>query len=96
MTRALLISCSLVLAGCGARGQEQTNIAPQVEHVLRAACQYLSEAPFLGFTAEVWREHVTETGQKLQFSRTITFEIKRPNRMHVEIRAPQLRARLLV
>src|ERR1035441_3960321 len=39
--------------------QEKTNIAPQAERSLRAACQYLAEAPFFCLTVEVWREHVT-------------------------------------
>jgi len=85
---ASLIGCSLVFGTCGASAQEKTNIAPQAERSLRAACQYLAEAPFFCLTAEVWREHVTASGQKLQFSRTVTFEVKRPNRLHVEIRSP--------
>ena len=88
MKHALLFVCSLVLGTWGMPAQEKTNIAPQAEHVFRAACQYLAEAPFFCLTAEVWREHVTESGQKLQFSRTVTFEVKRPDRLHVEIRSP--------
>src|ERR1035437_9871223 len=88
MKHALLIGCSLVLSTWGMPAQEKTNIAPQAERSLRAACQYLAEAPFFCLTAEVWREHVTASGQKLQFSRTVTFEVKRPNRLHVEIRSP--------
>ena len=88
MKRSLLIGCSLVLGAWGMSAQEKTNIAPPAERCLRAACQYLAEAPFFGLTAEVWREHVTVSGQKLQFSRTVTFEVKRPNRLHLEIRSP--------
>jgi hypothetical protein len=88
MKHALLIACGLVLGVWGMPAQENTNIAPQVERAFRAACQYLAEAPFFSLTAEVWREHVTDSGQKLQFSRTVTFEVKRPNRFHVEIRSP--------
>ena len=85
---ASLIGCSLVLGTWGTPAQEKTNIAPQAERSLRAACQYLAEAPFFCLTAEVWREHITSSGQKLQFSRTVTFEVKRSNRLHVEIRSP--------
>jgi hypothetical protein len=86
--RALFIGCGLVLGTCGMPAQENTNISPQAERSLRAACQYLADAPFFCLTAEVWREHMTASGQKLQFSRTVTFEVKRPNRLHVEIRSP--------
>jgi len=88
MKHALIIGCSLALGIWGTSAQEKTNITSQADQVLRAACQYLAEAPFFGFTADITREHVTETGQKLQFSRTVTFEVKRPNRLRVEIRAP--------
>ena len=89
MKHASIIGCSLVLCIWGTSAQEKTNIVPQAERVLRAACQYLAEAPCFGFTADTSREHVTEAGQKLQFSRTVTFEVKRPNRLHVEIQSPR-------
>jgi len=88
MKHVLIIACSLLLGISGTPAQEKTNTSPQAERALRAACQYLAEAPFFSLTAEIWREHVTESGQKLQFSRTVTFEVKRPDRLHVEIRSP--------
>ncbi|PWU08880.1 MAG: hypothetical protein C5B50_28825 [Verrucomicrobia bacterium] len=42
-------------------------------------------APYFGITAEVTREHVIDSGQKLDFSRTIHLDIKRPNRLHAEM-----------
>src|SRR5690348_2754185 len=43
----------------------EQNISPRAEQVLRAACQFLAETPYFGVTAEVWREHINEAGQKL-------------------------------
>ena len=88
MKPALLVSCSLALGTWAAPAQAQTNIAPQAERALSAACQYLAEAPYFSLNAEVWREHVTESGQKLQFSRAVSMEVKRPNRLHLEISSP--------
>ena len=89
MKHALLAGCCLALGTGAPFAQDKTNgIAPPAERCLRAACQYLVEAPFFSLSAEVWREHVTASGQKLQFSRTVTFEVKRPDRLHVEIRSP--------
>ena len=88
MRLAWVIGCSVVFGAWGMLAQEKTNIAPQAERSLRAACQYLVEAPCFCLTAEVWRDHVTASGQKLQFSRSVTLEVKRPNRFHVEIRSP--------
>ncbi len=88
MKPALLISCGLALSIWTAPAQQQTNIAPQADRVLSAACQYLAEAPWFSLTAEVWREHVTASGQKLQFTRTVSMDVKRPNRLHMEITSP--------
>ena len=84
----LVIAGSVALGTWAAPTQAQTNIAPQAERVLSAACRYLAEAPYFGLGAEVWREHVTASGQKLQFSRSVCMEVKRPNRLHVEISSP--------
>jgi len=65
--------------------QETTNIDARADRVIRAACQYLAEAPYFSLQAEIWREHVNQAGEKLQFSQTMDMEIKRPNRLHAEI-----------
>jgi hypothetical protein len=78
----------LVLAIWTAPAQTQTNIAPKAERVLAAACQYLAQAPHFSLTAEIWREHVTASGQKLQFSRTVHMEVKRPAGLHLDIDSP--------
>ena len=85
----LIILGSTSLAICPARAQSETNIAPRAQSVLASACEYLAQTPYFGLTAEIWREHVTASGQKLQFSRTVTMEVKRPNRLHMEIAAPR-------
>ena len=85
----LIIMGSTSLAICPARAQSETNIAPRAQSVLASACEYLAQTPYFGLTAEIWREHVTASGQKLQFSRTVTMEVRRPNRLHMEIAAPR-------
>ena len=88
LTVGLIIAGSTALGTRAAPAQSQTNIAPQAERILSAACQYLAETPYFSLTAEIWREHVTASGQKLQFSRTVNMEVKRPNRLHMEIASP--------
>ncbi|HLH54456.1 MAG TPA: DUF2092 domain-containing protein [Verrucomicrobiae bacterium] len=68
--------------------QTVPRVDPQAERVLRAACQYLAEAPYFSINAEIWREHVNEEGEKVQFSRSMEMEIRRPNRLHAEIASP--------
>jgi hypothetical protein len=84
----LLMAVSAALGTRAAPAQPQTNIDLQAERVLSAACQYLAEAPYFGMGAEVWREHVMASGQKIQFSRSVSMEVKRPNRLHLQISTP--------
>lgn len=84
----LIMAGSVGLGTWAAPAQAQTNIAPQAERVLAAACDYLAEAQYFGITGEIWREHVMSSGQKVQFCRTVTLEVKRPNRQHLELASP--------
>lgn len=81
--------CALLLATCCA-GRAQTNIAPKADEVLQAASRYLATAPEFSINAEVWQEHVNDLGEKLQFSREVQLEVKRPNRLHVRIYSPHV------
>jgi hypothetical protein len=83
------ISCGLLLmlAGC-ATAQDQTNVSPQAESVLRPALDFLAKTPAFSLKAEIWREHVDESGQKIQFSRTVTMDVKRPDGLRLEISSP--------
>ncbi len=85
MKRLLILSLLFGLGVWRAGAQDQTNVAPRATEILRSACQYLAQAPYFGLTAEIWREHVNEAGEKLQFTRLVEMEVKRPNRLHVEI-----------
>jgi hypothetical protein len=100
MKRLLLIGCGLLLgvAGC-ATAQVQTNqidqtadqtndISPRAEMVLRSACDFLAHTRAFSLNAEIWREHVDESGQKIQFSRTVQMDVKRPNGLRLEISSP--------
>ncbi len=83
----ILINVSSLAMLC-ADGQNQNNIDPRAERVLRSACDYLASTPHFSITAEVWREHVDDSGQKVQFARTIDLRVKRPNRFHATIHSP--------
>jgi hypothetical protein len=88
MKRLLFIGCGLLLgAGC-ATAQVQTNSSPRAESVLRSACQFLAHTPAFSFSAEIWREHVDGAGQKIQFSRTVVMDVKRPDGLRLEISSP--------
>ena len=89
MKRLLVTTFATMTVAIGAVAQEATNnIDTHAEQVLRAACQYLAEAPFFSINAEVWREHLTEQGEKIQFSRSMEMEVRRPDRLHAELHSP--------
>jgi len=84
----LAISCGLLLGTGCVTAQEQTNLSPRAESVLRSACDFLAQAPAFSFSGEIWREHVDEAGQKVQFSRTVTMDVKRPDGLRLEVSSP--------
>ncbi|HSY18394.1 MAG TPA: DUF2092 domain-containing protein [Candidatus Acidoferrales bacterium] len=85
-----IIGCGLLLllAGGCATAQEQTNISPRAESILRPALNFLAKTPAFSLNAEIWREHLDEAGQKIQFSRTVTMDVKRPHGLRLEISSP--------
>jgi hypothetical protein len=80
-------SLLLLAAGC-ATAQDQTNLSPRADGVLHSACQFLQQTPAFSLNAEIWREHVNEAGQKIQFSRSMTMDVKRPDGLRLEITSP--------
>ncbi len=93
MKRLLFIGCGLLfgLAGC-ATAQEQTSqtdvISQRAERVLRSACDFLAHTRAFSLSAEIWREHVNEAGQKIQFSHSVEMDVKRPDGLRLEISSP--------
>jgi hypothetical protein len=89
MKRLLFIGCGLLLttAGC-VTAQEQANISPRADRVLRSACEFLAKTHAFSLSAEIWREHVDEAGQKIQFSRMVEMDVKRPDGLRLEISSP--------
>jgi hypothetical protein len=93
MNRLLSIGCGLLLGvtGCATAQEQagQTNaVSPRADSVLRSACDFLAHTRAFSFDAEIWREHVNEQGEKIQFSRTVEMDVKRPDGLRLEISSP--------
>jgi hypothetical protein len=89
MKRLIHIGCGLLLGVYCAAAQEQTNhISQRAERVLRSACEFLAHTPAFSFNAETDREHVDETGEKIQYSHTLEMDVRRPNGLRLEISSP--------
>jgi hypothetical protein len=85
MKRILIAITGLLLGVAGAQAQEHSQSTTNAERVLRDACQYLAQAPHFMIKAELWRERVVESGQKLQFTRLLDMEVRRPDRFHADV-----------
>jgi len=92
MKRLLHISCGLLLgAWCAAAQDATTNtaaISERAQRVLHSACEYLAHTPAFSFQAETCREHVEESGQKIQYSHNVEMDVRRPDGLRVEISSP--------
>lgn len=83
------IGFGLLLGVYGAGAQEETNhISQRADRVLHSACEFLAHTPAFSFTAETWREHVDESGQKIQYSHSLEMDVRRPNGLRLEISSP--------
>jgi hypothetical protein len=66
----------------------ENTISPRAESVLRSACDFLAQRPAFSFRGEIWRERVDEAGQKIQFSRSVQMDVKRPTGLRLELSSP--------
>ncbi len=63
-------------------------ISSRAESVCVSACDYLAQTPAFSFKGEIWREHVNAAGEKIQFSRSVQLDVKRPDGLRLEISSP--------
>jgi len=63
-------------------------LLPRAETLLHSACDFLAQAPAFSFKGETWREHLNDEGQKIQFSRSVEMDVKRPDGLRLEISSP--------
>lgn len=53
--------------------------------VLQRASSHLANAPFFSVKAEIWQEYPIKDGAKLQFTKLVSLELRRPDRLHVQV-----------
>jgi len=63
-------------------------VSPRADSILHSACDFLAQTPSFSFKGEIWREHVNDAGQKIQFSRSVEMDVKRPGGLRLEISSP--------
>ncbi|HZQ45661.1 MAG TPA: DUF2092 domain-containing protein [Verrucomicrobiae bacterium] len=89
----LAVLALLSLGGLAARAAEPpagTNgigISHHADELLRRTSDYLSQSPFFSVNAEVWQDAVMASGQRVQATRTVDLQVRRPNRLRAELRS---------
>lgn len=87
---------TLITALCGffvvglvfAADTATSSISPEADQLLRAACANLAAAKAFSFKAEVWEDAVV-AGHKVATTKTVDAQVRRPDRVQIEVRSPQ-------
>lgn len=93
--RALTIAVVLGLVGVSvpaadvmpAAADGKPVIDAQADQLLRRMGDYLAQAQFFSVSAEVWQDLSLASGQRVQAGRTVELQVRRPNRLHAEVRS---------
>jgi len=87
--RLLAVTGILLSVGSlsGPAADETAGIDSRADELLRRTSDYLAQAPFYSVNAEVWQDAELDSGQRFQATRTIDLEMRRPNRLHFEVRS---------
>jgi hypothetical protein len=85
---ALLV---LLVAGAGASAQPapatQPAVDPTADQILRQSCDFLAQSPAFSVHAEIWKDVMLPSGHKIQVTRSVDLDLRRPDRFHVDARA---------
>ncbi|HTS19326.1 MAG TPA: DUF2092 domain-containing protein [Verrucomicrobiae bacterium] len=87
-----IASCALLalLAGLGtprAAAATKPTIDPRADELLKHMGDYLAQARQFSVDAEIWQDVTLPSGQRAQAGRTITLQVRRPDRFHAEVRS---------
>jgi hypothetical protein len=69
------------------------SIDPEAKRLAQAAGDYLKTAKSFTVKAEVWQDLALPNGSLVQMSRTVTLDVRRPDRLHATVNAPERRDR---
>ena len=57
-------------------------IDPKADELLKRVSDYLADAQFFSMHAEVWQDALMPSGERIQGSRTVDLQMRRPDRLH--------------
>lgn len=71
------------------------NIDQRADEWLRRMTDYLKHAKFFSFNADIWQDVQLSSGQQVQAARTLAFNVRRPDRLRVEVRSTRRNRQLI-
>ncbi len=96
-----LIAVILLLTGCagaqpvaatepttsGAGATTGPDVDPLADQILKDSCDYLAHIQAFSVHAEVWKDEVLASGHKIQVTRSIDLDLRRPDAFRIVARA---------
>lgn len=84
--RALCLFAALAfLAPSAFAASANNNVDQRADEWLRRMGDYLKHAKYFSFNADIWQDVQLSSGQQVQASRTLAFNLRRPDRLRVEV-----------
>jgi hypothetical protein len=65
----------------------QPAVDPTADLILRQSCDFLAQTPAFAVHAEIWKDVVLSPDHKIQVTRSVDLDLRRPDRLHVDARA---------
>lgn len=94
MIRTTFTTALILLLGAIAGAQApatqpatQPPVDPLADQILRQSCDFLAKSNAFSVHAEIWKDEVLPSGHKIQVTRTIDLDCRRPNGLYVDARA---------
>lgn len=83
---AVCLALALVAVVNPAEAQDSPAIDPRADQILREASAYLAELDQFTFHAEVVEDDTLNTGELVQFGRSVDVAVRRPDRMWADVK----------
>jgi len=98
MVAVASLVCSLLWADTTAKAAGANNhprIDSKADEWLKRMGDYLAQAKSFSVNAEVWQDLELSSGQHVQAGRDLVFQVRRPNRLHIQVHSTRRNRELI-
>ena len=96
LTVALAACAFLGLTGNPVAGAEaDTAVDVRANTLVQRMGDCLGQAKFFSVDAEIWQDIESSSGRRIQADRTVTLQVRRPDRLHAEVHSPRRNRELI-